>query len=189
MPPAESDPSPFAEAVQYIGDRVTRALSSIDPKEIQSAVGLITTASTIFVYGAGRSGIIARALAMRLVQVGLRAFVIGESVTPIVMRGDLVIIFSNRGESYSSNQTANIVRREGASLIVITARSTSKLAHAATLTVSFSFPEDDRRARLAPLGTLFESASLRFSDGLVAAVMKARAEDEESLRRRHAIMV
>ncbi|MCL4323844.1 MAG: SIS domain-containing protein [Candidatus Thermoplasmatota archaeon] len=189
MPPAGSDGSSFKDAVSYIGDRVTEALKGIAPDQIARTVTLITTSPTIFVYGAGRSGIVGRAFAMRLVQAGMKAFVIGESVTPIVMRGDLVIIFSNRGESYSSNQTANIVRREGATLIVITARPTSKLAHAATLCLSFAFPEDPRRPVLAPLGTLFEAASLRLSDGLIAEVMKARGEDEDSLRRRHAIMV
>jgi 6-phospho-3-hexuloisomerase len=127
---------------------------------------------------------------MRLVQLGLRAYVIGESVTPIVGRGDAVFILSNRGESYSSIATANIVRREGAELIVITARTTSKLAHAASLLVRLGVPsEDEHRAELAPLGSLFEAASLLFTDALVAELMAARGESEESMRRRHAIMV
>lgn len=179
----------FNDAVRYIGDKVTSALSAIDEETISNAVVLINKSPTIFVYGAGRSGIIARAFAMRLVQTGLRAFVIGESVTPIVRRGDLVVVFSNKGESYSSLQTANIVRREGADLIVITARANSKLAHAATLLIKFSFPEEAARPRYAPLGTLFEAASLRLTDGLIAALMKVRGETEETLRMRHAIMV
>ena len=131
----------------------------------------------MFVYGAGRSGIIGRAFAMRLVQTGLRAYVIGESVTPIVRRGDAVVILSGRGESYSSIQTANIVRREGAELVVITARPTSKLAHAASVLIAFDFPEDPERPRLAPLGTLFESASLRLTDALIAELLdRARRE-------------
>ncbi|MCI4317621.1 MAG: SIS domain-containing protein, partial [Thermoplasmata archaeon] len=81
-----------------------------------------------------------RAFAMRLVQLGMTAYVIGESVTPIVKKGDAVFILSGRGESYSSMQTANIVRREGANLIVLTARRSSKLAHAATLLISLDLP-------------------------------------------------
>ena len=154
-----------------------------------SIVEALLKAPSIFVYGAGRSGIIGRAFAMRLVQTGLRAYVIGESVTPIVSKGDAVFIFSNQGESYSSIQTANIVRREGASLIVVTAKATSKLAHAATIVLALSFPEDAERAEYAPLGTLFESAGLRLSDALVAEILRARGETEDSMRRRHAIMV
>jgi 6-phospho-3-hexuloisomerase len=179
----------FLRATGYIGEEVTRALSALSPEEVARAVEMLGRAPKTFVYGAGRSGIIARAFAMRLVQVGLTAFVIGESVTPIVRRGDAVVIFSNRGESQTSVQTANIVRREGAGLLVVTARGNSKLAHAATLLLELDLRDAPERPRLAPLGTLFEAASLRLSDGLIAALMERRRETEESLRRRHAIMV
>jgi 6-phospho-3-hexuloisomerase len=179
----------FHRAQEYIGSRVSDSLASINPTLILRTLELLTRAPSIFVYGAGRSGIIGRAFAMRLVQAGLRAYVIGESVTPIVQRGDAVVILSRSGESYSSMQTANIVRREGAELVVITTRPTSKLAHAASILISIDLPEDAERSRLAPLGTLFESASLRLTDALIAALLVARGENEESMRARHAIMV
>jgi 6-phospho-3-hexuloisomerase len=179
----------FHLAQSYIGERVSDSLRRVDPALIDRTLEILGVAPSTFVYGAGRSGIIGRAFAMRLVQAGLRAYVIGESVTPIVQRGDAVFILSGRGESYSSMQTANIVRREGAELVVITARSTSKLAHAASLLIVLDFPEDASRPKLAPLGTLFESAALRLTDALVAALLEMRGETEDSMRRRHAIMV
>ncbi|MCI4325473.1 MAG: SIS domain-containing protein [Thermoplasmata archaeon] len=179
----------FSRAQAYIGRRVSEALDQLDPATIDRAVAILAKAPATFVYGAGRSGIIGRAFAMRLVQIGLTAYVIGESVTPIVRRGDAVFILSGAGESQSSIATANIVRREGSELIVLTARSTSKLAHAATLLLTLDFPEDADRIRIAPLGTLFESAALRLTDALVAELMRVRHESEESMRRRHAIMV
>jgi 6-phospho 3-hexuloisomerase len=185
----DASPSTFVRAQRYIGDRVTAALERVDPTLIDRAVRILTTAPQTFVYGAGRSGIVGRAFAMRLVQAGLRAFVIGESVTPIVGRGDAVFILSGQGESYSSIQTANIVRREGAELIVLTGRATSKLAHTASLLIPLEFPEEPDRPRLAPLGTLFESASLRLTDALIAELATQRGESEATMRRRHAIMV
>jgi len=179
----------FVRAQRFIGDRVTAALERVEPARIARAVEMLAKAPQAFVYGAGRSGIVGRAFAMRLVQTGLRAFVIGESVTPIVQHGDVVFILSGQGESSSSIQTANIVRREGAELIVVTARSTSKLAHTASLLIALEFPDEPDRARLAPLGTLFESASLRLTDALIAELAAARGENEESMRRRHAIIV
>ncbi len=189
MPPDAGSGANFARAQQYIAGRVTEALDRIEPAAIARVVALLSKAPAIFVYGAGRSGIIGRAFAMRLVQIGLTAYVIGESVTPIVRRGDAVVILSGRGESYSSIQTANIVRREGAELVVVTGRSSSKLAHIATVLIPIDFPEDGERSRLAPLGTLFESASLRMTDALIAELLAVRGETEESMRRRHAIMV
>jgi 6-phospho-3-hexuloisomerase len=189
VPARSPPPANFARAREYVDRAVNAALSRIEPETIRRAVELLLHARAIFVYGAGRSGIIGRAFAMRLVQLGLSAYVIGESTTPIVRAGDAVFILSGRGESYSSIQTANIVRREGAHLIVLTGLGTSKLAHAANLAVPIDLPEERERVRLAPLGTLFESASLRFCDALVAELMAARGESEESMRRRHAIMV
>lgn len=187
-PDADSD-STFSRAQRYLATGVTEALDRLDSAAIARVTALLARAPATFVYGAGRSGIIGRAFAMRLVQIGLTAYVIGESVTPIVRRGDVVFILSGRGESNSSLQTANIVRREGAELIVVTGRSSSKLAHIATALLSLEFREDTDRPRLAPLGTLFESASLRLTDAIIAELLSLRGETEESMRRRHAIMV
>jgi len=186
---AAADGARFERAQRYIGERVTEALGRVDRAAIAQAVAILQGAPQVFVYGAGRSGIIGRAFAMRLVQAGLRAYVIGESVTPIVSPGDAVFILSGQGESYSSIQTANIVRREGARLIVLTARPSSKLAHTASQLLTVEFPDDAERAKYAPLGTLFESASLRLTDALVAELLAARGETEASMRRRHAIIV
>ncbi len=179
----------YVRAARYVADRVTAAIAGVPVPDVQRAIQILAKAPAIFVYGAGRSGIVGRAFAMRLVQTGLTAYVIGESVTPIVRRGDAVFILSGQGESYSSIQTANIVRREGADLIVLTTRAGSKLAHAATLLLPLEFAEDGDRPRLAPLGTLFEAASLRLTDGIIAELMVARGESEASMRGRHAIMV
>jgi 6-phospho-3-hexuloisomerase len=187
--PVVADGTVFDGSLAYLRDRVAESIGRIPRESIAKAVGILLKAPATFVYGAGRSGIIGRAFAMRLVQVGLTAYVIGESVTPIVRRGDAVFILSGRGESYSSIQTANIVRREGAELVVVTARATSKLAHTATLLVSLELPEEEAQRKFAPLGTLFESASLQLTDALVAELMAVRGETEGSMRRRHAIMV
>ncbi len=186
---AEPAPPTYLRAARYVAERVTAAIAGVRTADVQRAVELLARAPATFVYGAGRSGIVGRAFAMRLVQTGLTAYVIGESVTPIVKRGDAVFILSGQGESYSSIQTANIVRREGAELIVLTARAGSKLAHAATVLLTLEFAEDPDRPRYAPLGTLFEAASLRLTDGLIAELMAVRGESEASMRRRHAIMV
>ena len=37
--------------------------------------------------GAGRSGLVAKAFAMRLMHLGLEAFVVGETITPALNKG------------------------------------------------------------------------------------------------------
>jgi 6-phospho-3-hexuloisomerase len=152
-------------------------------------VDIILNARKIFLYGVGRSGLIAKAFAIRLVQMGLEVFFVGETVTPIVEEGNAVIIVSYTGETMSAIQTANIVRRVGAKVVAITAHANSKLGAASNLVIELRTPKDEDKKRLAPLGTLFEDATLVYLDSIVAVLMEKLGQSEGSMRKRHAIWV
>ncbi len=141
-----------------------------------------------FVYGVGRSGIVGKAFAMRLVQLGLKAYFIGESTTPIVEKGDTVLLISNTGETSSAIQTAEIVNRVGAHSIVVTAQPKSPLGDLAEVLISLEMP-DDLDTDFAPLGTLFEDTAIIVLDGVISEIMERKGENDESMRSRHAIWV
>jgi 6-phospho-3-hexuloisomerase len=177
------------DATSFILDALAKVLSEDRSAEIGAMADLVVKAPQIFVYGVGRSGLVARAFAMRLVQLGLKCFFIGETITPIVEAGDAVLIVSNTGATMSAIQTANIARRVGASVVSVTANRTSKLAHASNVVVTVKENGGDRASKYAPLGTLFEDATLLLLDGVVADVMERLGESESTMRARHAIMV
>ena len=54
--------------------------------QISDLIRKIKSHKRIFVYGTGRSGLMLKALAMRLMQIGLDAYVVGETTTPSVER-------------------------------------------------------------------------------------------------------
>ncbi|MBU0686094.1 MAG: SIS domain-containing protein [Thermoplasmatota archaeon] len=176
------------ESVDYIVNSVQTTLES-DIENTDKFVDLIIGSRKIFIYGVGRSGLIAKAFAIRLVQMGLEVFFVGETVTPFVEEGNLVIIVSYTGETMSAIQTANIVRRVGAKVVTVTANNHSKLAAASNLIIEIHPPKDDDRKRLAPLGTLFEVATLIYLDGIVASMMEKLGQSEGAMRKRHAIWV
>ncbi len=177
------------EATSSILQALSKMLAEDRSAEIQGTVDLIAKAPKIFVYGVGRSGLVARAFAMRLVQLGLKCFFIGETITPIVESGDCVLIVSNTGATMSAIQTANIARRVGASVVSVTGGRTSKLAHASNVVVTVREEGGAEAAKYAPLGTLFEDATLILLDGVVVEVMARLGESESTMRARHAIMV
>src|SRR2546428_475960 len=150
---------------------------------------ILTSAKKLFVYGVGRSGLAARAFAMRMVQLGIDCYFIGETITPVVSDGDAVLIVSNTGSTMSAIQVANIARRVGAKVISVTGNRTSKLGHASNVVLLIHADEAIAQARLAPLGTLFEDATVLLLDGLVAQVMERLGQTEADMRGRHAIMV
>lgn len=176
------------ESTDYIVKFIRDTLGE-DVEGTDKFVEMIISAPKVFIYGVGRSGLIAKAFAIRLVQMGLEVYFVGETITPIVGEGHLVIIVSHTGETMSCIQTANIVRRVGAEVITITSDDHSKLASASNLVIQIKPKEDEDRKRLAPLGTLFETATLVYFDGIVAQIMNELGQSEGSMRKRHAIWV
>jgi 6-phospho-3-hexuloisomerase len=173
-------------------DYITRSIRDTLGEDIEGTdkfVDMIISSPKIFIYGVGRSGLIGKAFAIRLVQMGLEVYFVGETITPIVEEGHLVVIVSHTGETMSCIQTANIVRRVGAKVAAITSNDHSKLANASNLVIRIKPKKDEERKRLAPLGTLFEDATLVYLDGIVAQIMEKLGQSEGSMRKRHAIWV
>ncbi len=177
------------EAYAHLLESLTRILAVDRSREIAETVETVVTAKHVFVYGVGRSGLAARAFAMRLVQLGIDCYFIGETITPVVHDGDAVLIVSNTGATMSANQVANIARRVGAQVIAVTGVRGSKLSHASNTVLLIQANGGADQSRLAPLGTLFEDACLILLDGIVAQVMERLRQTEADMRARHAIMV
>ncbi len=181
--------SASSEAYSFLLDHLGKLLGVDRSREIGETVDAVTSAKHVFVYGVGRSGLAARAFAMRLVQLGIDCYFIGETITPVVHEGDAVLIVSNTGATMSANQVANIARRVGAKVISVTGIRGSKLAHASNTVLLLQTNGGGDQSRLAPRGTLFEDACLVLLDGIVAQVMERLQQSEADMRARHAIMV
>ncbi len=186
---AASDATTAIASTAYLLDHLSKILSVDRSKEIAESVAILTSAKKLFVYGVGRSGLAARAFAMRMVQLGIDCYFIGETITPVVSDGDAVLIVSNTGSTMSAIQVANIARRVGAKVIAVTGHRTSKLGHASNVVLLIHSDGDGTETRLAPLGTLFEDATVLLLDGVVAQVMERLGQTEADMRGRHAIMV
>jgi 6-phospho-3-hexuloisomerase len=179
----------IVDAERYIIERIIQSLEASNIKERDRFIESILSTDKIFIYGVGRSGLVAKSFAIRLVQLGLKVFFIGETVTPIVEPNDLVIIISNTGQTMSAVQTANIVRRVGATVVAITSRDTSKLAHAASMVMYLDIKTYDKDSELAPLGTVFENSAQIFLDAIVSELAKKMGATESQMRARHSIWV
>lgn len=156
---------------------------------LNSFLNALQPARRVFLYGRGRSGFVARAFAVRLMHLGYQTYVVGETITAPVMRDDVVILVSGSGSTYPVVMTAELGRRQGATVVAITAQPESEIARLAHVTVSLIPPEGNgERARLAPLGTLFETSAWLFFDAVVAMLMERLGESEQAMRKRHATL-
>lgn len=184
-----SPESVFCNSIDYIQRKIKDILNTVSQETVDEVKNLFFNTNHIFVYGAGRSGLVAKAFAIRLVHLGFQAYVIGETITVPVQNGDLVVIISGSGETIPAVMTAEIAHNLGAQVISITGKKYSDIAPYAdvTLFISASCSEKERK-RYAPLGTLFEASVWILLDGLIADLLHSKEETEESMKRRHATL-
>ncbi len=131
------------EASAYILNEVQEALDKVDQTKVSEVIDMILSAKKIFVYGVGRSGLVGKSFAVRLVQLGMDVHFVGDMTTPIVEQGDLVILISNTGETMSAVQTANIVGRIGSKIVSVTSSVHSKLGSISDVVLEIT-PEQGR---------------------------------------------
>ncbi len=179
----------YREALGYIQDRVGPVAEAVPAEDVEELVDLVEAANNVVIFGRGRSGLVGRALAIRLTHLGISTYVVGETITPPVREGDLVVLISGSGETFSVVVTGQVAKELGCTITTVTATQDSTLARLADFVVELPVPgHDEERARLAPLGTLFESSANLFFDGLVAHLMASLDETEADMRARHATL-
>ena len=116
-----------AEYSTRILEELGRSLGAVGPAA-DALADAVLGARRVYVAGAGRSGLMLRAFAMRLMHLGLTSYVVGESVTPAIGAGDLLLIGSGSGETESLCCMARRCRALGAQLAVVTANPQSAIA-------------------------------------------------------------
>lgn len=169
--------------------QITLNQVSGEPGERLSAA--ILEAKRIFVAGLGRSGLVLKAFAMRLMHMGFQAYVVGETTTPSITADDLLLVGSSSGATSTLIVIANEAHRVGARIALITIRPDSPVGQVAdiVLTIPASTPKTASPSgpqSIQPLGSLFEQAMLLTLDGLVLELMTAIDTDSKSMFIRHA---
>ena len=138
--------------------------------------------SSIFISGAGRSGLVAKAFAMRLMHLGFNVFIVGDCATPTIRNGDLVIIISKSGKSSSLSQILSKIKgKDNIPLLIIGGSSDSDLVKMADSKIVIESIESENIL----MGTAFETSSLVLLDTLIFELMNVLGLTEEDLKSRH----
>jgi 6-phospho-3-hexuloisomerase len=166
-----------------------RVLDGVRAKDMHAFARELLHAERVFVTGLGRTGLMARGFAMRLMHLGRRVYHVGDVITPAIGRGDLLVICTRTGRSPVLGHYIKIARRARGRVAVVTADAKSPAARGAHAVLAI----DDRRAHKArrrttrrlPLGSLYEQALLIVLDQVVLDLMDALHLGERDLDARH----
>lgn len=184
----------FFEWMQCVFDETSTTLASVQEETVEEATAMILAAPRIFVLGLGRSGLILRMFAMRLMQIGLRAYVVGDATTPAIEVGDLLIVLSGSGRTETILLLTRKAREFGARVLAITTDPETPLAALAdrslilpAISPKVALSEGDAAARSRlPLADAFEqAASICFV--CIGAMLAAQCgQDNVAMMQRHA---
>lgn len=176
--------------VAEILEELQQAANQLDDEQANLFVERIMESHKVFLAGAGRSGLMAKAFAMRLMHIGIEAYVVGESITPSVTAKDMLIIGSGSGETRSLLSMAEKAKNLEASVAVVTIYPESTIGQLADITVKLpGSPKDKSNSQystIQPMGSLFEQTLLLFFDAVILRLMEKTGYDSTTMYGRHA---
>ena len=188
------------EMMKLMASKIRSIANTISDEDAEKFIQELLNAKRVYVVGAGRSGLVAKAFAMRLMHLGLQAYVVGETITPALNRGDVMVIFSGSGRTKTVADLAETAHEIGGRICLITSNADSRIGKISNCTVIIEHHRDavaDDAAEFeirqmmgdhksfAPLGTLFETASMIFADAVISRMMEIGQVDESALKNRH----
>lgn len=171
---------------KLIIDKISGVLASTDDSYDEKLTQMLDKAKRIFISGAGRSGLIAKFFAMRLMHGGYEVFVVGEIVTPSIQKGDLMIVISGSGETETMIAFAKRAKDLGAELALITTKASSTIGDMSNTVFQIGTPEQYNKVKGMPMGTTFELSTLLLLEALISHVIHEKGIAEEEMRYRHA---
>lgn len=170
---------------ELIIDQISGILRATEDSYEHKLVQMLDKASRIFVAGAGRSALVARSFAMRLMHGGYNVFVVGEIVTPSIRAGDLLLAISGSGETETLISHTKKARALGAGTVLISARDRSTIGSLADTLLRIGSPEQYRETVGMPMGTAFELSTLLFLEATVSYLIHAKGIPEDEMKTRH----
>lgn len=171
---------------QLIIDKISGILAATDDSYDQKLTTLLDQAKRVFVSGAGRSGLIGRFFAMRLMHSGYDVSVVGEIVTPSIKAGDLLVIISGSGETEQLTAFTKKAKEIGAKILLISAKSDSTIGDLADAVFQIGTSELYGKVKGMPMGTVFELSTLFFLEAIISHIIHEKGIPEEEMRSRHA---
>lgn len=174
-PPAETSPRLTPQ------DELDSALANTDRTEVEALTEqLRRPAGRLFFTGRGRSGLVAQLAAMRFMQLGRTCHVVGDATAPAIGAGDTLLVVSGSGRTPVSVAFAEIARREGAHVFLVTHEDSSPLRELADVAVVVPVIGSVQFG-----GTLFEQSALILLDSIVLELMRDLDDPSALMERRH----
>lgn len=161
------------DILNKIVDDDKRILNETSLDELEGLAELICNKKRLFVCGTGRSLLMIKAFAMRIMHLGISSYVVGDVTTPAITKDDLLVVASGSGETSSLKAFVNKAKTIGASVAHITTNPESTIAKSSdyVLTIKASTNHlNHNGGSWQPAANSFEQCLLMVGDALTIIV-------------------
>ena len=176
------------EVLRIEADAVLGLLDQLDMQLVLAAEKMLGCTGRVVVSGMGKSGHVARKIAATLASTGTPALFVHPAEARhgdlgMIQANDVVLAFSNSGETEELSEIAPHMKRIGATLIAVTGNPESTLATIADLHLNASVRAEACPLTLAP--TASTTAALALGDALALVLLELRGFSAEDFARSH----
>lgn len=179
----------MTDVLRIIMDEIGNVIDKVKEEELQAVTDEIDQSRRIFVCGEGRSGLVAKGFAMRLMHLGYTVYAVGETITPAVDKNDIFIAVSGSGSSMNVVNDARKAADKGCTVIAVTSKQESPLADLAdrTLIVPGTVKGDMKEARgsVQLLSSLFDQSLHIVLDALCLSISRRDHTSNEAATNAH----
>ncbi|MEM4685145.1 MAG: SIS domain-containing protein [Sulfolobales archaeon] len=174
----------IVSTMRDLANYVLKSIDHIRSDDVESMIDCLINALNherrVLIVGVGRSGLIGKAFAVRLMHLGFKVYVIGDTIVPALRPNDILVAISGSGRTKLVIDAAEVAKSLGAKVVALTSFRDSPLAGLADVVVEIPgrlkvSSEEDYFSRqilgiyepLSPLASLFEITAMAFLDGLI----------------------
>ena len=148
---------------------------------VEATYSCLEKSERIFILAAGRSLLMMKGFAMRLMHLGYEVHVLDEITCPALTEEDALFIASGSGSTAGIIEKAKKAKGIGASIIVWTQSPNSPLAELSDVCVPMM-----KQISNQPGASLFEQSLLLALDAFIAAIMEEKQLPPDVVYKRHA---
>ncbi|WP_027093184.1 6-phospho-3-hexuloisomerase [Cohnella thermotolerans] len=175
--------------IQSIVAEIETVLNKIEAQTIADTAKLLTEGKRIFAVGEGRSGFMAKSFAMRMMHLGAVSYAVGETITPSMAEGDILVAVSGSGTTKNVVWVAEKARELGCTVIGVTTEKQSPLGSCATRVVHIpaatKYRKEGEAASIQPLGSLFDQCVHLVLDAICLEFAEIRNVSNSGALSRH----
>ncbi|MRG84963.1 6-phospho-3-hexuloisomerase [Salinibacillus xinjiangensis] len=171
-------------------EELKQVAEHVDNEQVTSLIDALKQAKHIFICGEGRSGLIGKAFAMRLMHANYPVYVTGETITPSIQEGDLLVAISGSGNTPSVALVAEQAAKNKAKVYLVTTNSESDIGdlanHQVIIPAATKHRRKDEPETIQPMGNQFDQSVHLLLDAVVISMTSKQEDIHDMMKRNHA---